>query len=129
MQTTILEEILKLPNSNFQDELVKASRMTLASQFRTLTTASGRASDLASNWHETRNLNFTRDYLDQITSVTTEDLQRVARTYLVPDKLTITSLDPEESQEGVQVKRSRHNVRQYKLVHLKMGSPWSCSVI
>ena len=102
LQTTILEEILKLPNSNFQDELVKASRMTLASQFRTLTTASGRASDLASNWHETRNLNFTRDYLDQITSVTTEDLQRVARTYLVPDKLTITSLDPEESQEGVQ---------------------------
>jgi len=73
--------------------------MTLASQFRTLTTASGRASDLASNWHETRNLNFTRDYLDQVTSVTVEDLQRVARTYLVPDKLTITSLDPEGSNK------------------------------
>ena len=99
LQSAVLEEIAKLADSNFTEELTKATRMTLASQFRTLTTASGRASDLASNWHETRNLDFTRDYLDQITSVTSEDLQRVARTYLVTDKLTITSLDPEDSTE------------------------------
>lgn len=96
LQSAILEEIAKLPGSDFLDELQKATRMTLASQFRTLTTASGRASDLASNWHDARNLNFTRDYLDQVLRVTTEDLQRVARSYLVPQSLTITSLDPDE---------------------------------
>ena len=99
LQDTVLDEIAKLPKSDFQDELKKATRMTLASQFRTLTTASGRASDLASNWNETRNLNFTRDYLDQITAVTPEDLQRVAKTYLVTDKLTVTSLDPEDAEK------------------------------
>ncbi|BDS08433.1 peptidase M16 [Oceaniferula spumae] len=100
LQEAILKEISQLPNSDFFDELKKATRMTLASQFRTLTTASGRASDLASNWHDTRNLNFTRDYIDMVSRVTTDDLQRVARTYLVPQVLTITSLDPEDAEEA-----------------------------
>lgn len=121
LQATVLEEIAKLSNSDFQDELKKATRMTLASQFRTLTTASGRASDLASNWHETRNLNFTRDYLDQVTCVTTEDLQRVARTYLTADKLTITSLDPDESAEILDCEESSSQRGEIQTRILKNG--------
>ncbi len=121
LQATILEEITKLTNSDLHDELAKVTRMTLASQFRTLTTASGRASDLASNWHETRNLNFTRDYLDQVTRVTTEDLQRVAHTYLVPDKLTITSLDPEGTKEAHQVKDNSTQREEMETRTLKNG--------
>jgi len=99
LQEAILGEISKLSNSDFLAELKKATRMTLVSQFRTLATASGRASDLASNWRDTRNLDFTRDYLDLVSRVTTDDLQRVARTYLIPQTLTVTSLDPEDSDE------------------------------
>lgn len=99
LQQTILDEITQLPESDFSREIPKAVRMSLASQFRTLATASGRASDLASNWQETRNLDFTRHYMEQLSQVTNKDLQRVARTYLTPDKLTITSLDPEDSEE------------------------------
>ncbi len=99
LQRAILREIESLCSADFSSEITKATRMTLVTQFRTLTTASGRASDLASNWHETRNLNYTRDYIEQLSHVTGEDLQRVARTYLVPNKLTITSLDPEGSEE------------------------------
>ena len=40
----------------------------------------GQASDLGSNWFVTRNLNFTRDYLEAIQKVTLEDMQRVAAT-------------------------------------------------
>ncbi len=96
LQEKILKEIKQLSQAEMEDELAKAKRMTLVSQIRTLATASGRASDLASNWHEARNLNFTRDYLTVIDRVTVGDLRRCAETYLIPDTLTITSLDPEE---------------------------------
>lgn len=100
LQDAILDEINQLATSDFSKEIHKATRMALVSQFRTLTTASGRASDLASNWHETRNLDFTRDYIHQLSQVSPDDLQRVARTYLVPSALTLTSLDPEDSEEN-----------------------------
>jgi zinc protease len=99
LQDAILHEIDQLTTSDFNEEMHKATRMALVSQFRTLTTASGRASDLASNWHDTRNLDFTKDYIDLLSTVSSDDLQRVARTYLIPSALTITSLDPEDSTE------------------------------
>ena len=100
LQKAILGEIEKLTTADMDQEIHKATRMTLASQFGSLSTASGRASDLASNWHEARNLDYTRDYVEQLTHITTADLQRVAQTHLVTDKLTITSLDPEDSTES-----------------------------
>ena len=42
----------------------------------------------------TRNLNFTRHYLDQISKVTVADVQRVAREYLRDEALNVTSLNP-----------------------------------
>ena len=100
LETAIITEIETLKNSDFTEELEKARRMALVSQFRTLTTASGRASDLASNWHDTRNLNFTKDYVEQLAHITSDDIVRVAQTYLIPNKLTITSLDPETDEEA-----------------------------
>jgi zinc protease len=100
LQQTILDEIESLKNEDLSEEIAKATRMALVSQFSTLTTASGRASDLASNWHETRNLDFTRDYVDLLNEVTTEDIQRAAQTHLTTERLTITSLDPENSEEA-----------------------------
>lgn len=102
LQSAILQEIQQLFEADFDEELLKAKRMSLVSQFRTLTTASGRASDLASNWHDTRNLNFTKDYVESLSAITTEDLQRVAKKYLVHNRLTITSLDPDDSCEADQ---------------------------
>ena len=99
LQKTILTEIEALHESDFSSEINKATRMALVSQFRTLTTASGRASDLASNWHETRNLDFTRDYVNLLNTVTSDDIRRAARAHLTADKLTITSLDPEDCGE------------------------------
>ncbi len=76
-------------------ELVKARKMSVAEHLGQLTTMRGQASDLGSNWFFTRNLDFSRDYLDALQRVTLEDLQRVARTYLVDRNLTLASLDPE----------------------------------
>lgn len=108
LQKTILNEIASLKTDDLSEEITKATRMALVSQFRTLTTASGRASDLASNWHETRNLDFTRDYVELLNKVTTEDLHRAAQTHLTPDRLTLTSLDPEDSKEPDTASKSAH---------------------
>tara|TARA_B110000879_G_scaffold71916_1_gene100368 strand:- start:12757 stop:15312 length:2556 start_codon:yes stop_codon:yes gene_type:complete len=97
LQKAIHEEIESLSKAKqgLDAELSKAKRMCLSSQFATLTTASGRASDLASNWHETRNLNFTSDYLRSIDKITEEDIRRVSAQYLLDESiLTVTTLDP-----------------------------------
>jgi zinc protease len=58
----------------------------------------GQASDLGSNWLLTRNLNFSRDYLEALQKVTLDDIRRVTQHYLTSDNLTITSLNPKGSQ-------------------------------
>ncbi len=75
-------------------ELAKAKKISLGHSLGTLTTMRGQASDLGSNWFVTRNLNFTRDYLEAMQKVALEDIQRVARRYLVEDNLTVVSLNP-----------------------------------
>jgi zinc protease len=75
-------------------ELEKARKQALAGQFRQLTTMRGKASDLASNWHLAGDLDFSRNYLQQLKAVECEAVRRVAERYLVEDNLTLTSLAP-----------------------------------
>jgi len=89
----ILEEIAAVATAPLDGDLAKAKRQIAASQFRSLTTASGRASDLASNWHEARDLDFTRRHVAAIQGVTVADIRRVAAR-LSDERLTLTVLDP-----------------------------------
>jgi zinc protease len=79
------------------EELAKAKKISLSHHLGALTTMRGQASDLGSNWFLTRNLNFTRDYLDAVQKVTSEEIRRVAGKYLVDENLTITSLNPKSA--------------------------------
>jgi zinc protease len=76
------------------DELAKAKKISLSHHLGALTTMRGQASDLGSNWFLTRNLSFTRDYLDAVQKITSADIRRVAEKYLVDNNLTVISLDP-----------------------------------
>jgi zinc protease len=62
-----------------------------------LTTMRGQASDIGSNWLLTRNLNFSRDYLDAVQKVSLDDIKRVAAQYLTENNLTVISLNPKGS--------------------------------
>ena len=42
---------------------------------------------------------FTRDYIEMLERVTADDLTRAARAHLINERLTVTSLDPEQSSE------------------------------
>ena len=89
----ILLEVKNLPGTALDDDIAKAKRQIAASQFRSLTTASGRAADLASNWHEARDLDFTRRHLAAIHAVTAADVRRAVAT-LAEQRLSLTILDP-----------------------------------
>src|SRR5213083_2968210 len=79
------------------DELMKAKKMSLSHHLDALTTMRSQASDLGSNWLLTRNLNFSRDYLDAAQKVTLDDIKRVAARYLTNENLTVVSLNPKGS--------------------------------
>lgn len=75
-------------------DLERARKSFLSGQLAALETARGKASDLASNWFLTRNLDFSREYLKRIASLTSDDLKNVARKYLTESRLNVTSLNP-----------------------------------
>src|SRR5213595_2337458 len=89
------------------EELAKAKKITLSHHLGSLTTMRGQASDIGSNWFLTRNLNFSRDYLDVVQKVTLDDIKRVAANYLTENNLTAISLNPKGSlaakSEGAKV--------------------------
>ena len=76
------------------DELTKAKKIMLSHHLGALTTMRGQASDVGSNWLLTRDLNFSRHYLDAIQKVTLDDIKRVAAQYLTENNLTVISLNP-----------------------------------
>ena len=95
----VITEVLRLiselrAGEASEKELAKAKKVALNHQLQQLTTMRGKASDLASNWLLTRNLDFSRTYLAALQRVTVEDLRRVSETYLIERNLTVSSLNP-----------------------------------
>ena len=82
------------------EELAKAKKIMLSHHLGALTTMRGQASDIGSNWLLTRDLNFSRHYLDAVQKVTLDDIKRVAARYLTENNLTVTSLNPKGSLTG-----------------------------
>src|SRR5205809_167499 len=76
------------------EELTKAKKISLSHHLGALTTMRGQASDIGSSWFLTRNLNFSRDYLDAVQKVTLDDIKRAAANYLTDTNLTLVSLIP-----------------------------------
>jgi len=102
----ILSEITSLQTAVLDADLAKAKRQIAASQFRSLTTASGRATDLASNWHEARDLDFTRRHVAAIEAVTVEDVRRAALG-LTESRLSLTILDPTDAPAPARAAKTR----------------------
>src|SRR5215472_15709346 len=94
----IVDEVKQIGVS--EEELEKAKKITLSQHLGALTTMRGQASDVGSNWLLTRDLNFSREYLDAVQKVTLDDIKRVAANYLTENNLTVVSLDPKGSPTG-----------------------------
>jgi zinc protease len=113
----VAAEIASLTTARLDDDLAKAKRQLAVSQFGGLCSASGRAADLGSNWHEARDLDFTSSYLELIERVTVEDIRRVAAN-LTDQRLTLAILDPEDAPPPARITprpRRREEITVHKL--------------
>ena len=104
-----------------EDELKRVRNQSLSSQFSTLTDMRGQASDLGSNWHNTRNLNYTRDYVQEMQKVTAKDVQEVAKRYLDNSNTTrVAMLPPVEKSKTTKTKSSSRS-EDINIVNLDNG--------
>ncbi len=95
VENEVLELVARVRDSGVTaQELNKAKKASLSQQLQAVTTMRGRASDLGSNWLLTRNLDFSRDYLEALQRVTSADIQRALGHYLIDRNLTVVSLNP-----------------------------------
>lgn len=92
MMLQIMEDLKK--NGVKPEDLEKAKKLSVSGQLQGLTTMRGIASDLGSNWLQTRNLNFSHDYINALQKVTVDDIKRVLHTYFDDKNLTVVSLNP-----------------------------------
>jgi len=120
LMEAIPRELAVLAAGAKQEALDRARRQIAVSQFKILTTASGRAADLASNWHEARDLDHTRRFLATMEAVTVEDVKRLAST-LTEYGRCITVVDPEGAPPLVRVRKSAGKRREVQTVTLSNG--------
>lgn len=113
-------ELATIHTDSLGADLDKAKRQIAASQFKSLTTASGRASDLASNWHEARDLDFTRRHVAAIQAVTVDDVRRAAA-HLTDVRLTLTILDPLDAPAPARAAKTRRKREEIEVHTLPNG--------
>ncbi len=103
-----LSSILRIVGSGtavkFEPAEIERARLQLFSgEVESFATMRGQASTLGGNWFLTRNLDFTRLYLEAVGRVTAEDLVRVTEKYLQDDNLTVVSLNPPSASDNATV--------------------------
>ncbi len=99
----LLQDVLAL---DLSWQLQRVKRQLMVTQLRGLTTASGRANDLASNWHVARDLNFTRHYVEAIQRVTEDQVKQVIAE-LVPSRAIRAELRPQQADAVLSVVSER----------------------
>ena len=96
---SVFQEIEEVKRSLVgKEELEEAKASTLSTLLFSLETAGAQAYDLAQNEAIAGDCQFTGRYIRGINSVERQSIQRTARTYLVPDNLTVAILLPEREE-------------------------------
>jgi zinc protease len=91
----VLAEVEKMRTTPVApEELNKAVKQFISATLSSRKTMQGQAQDLGANWLAANDLSFSERYLAAVKRVSPADLQRVARTYLVPENRTIYGLLP-----------------------------------
>lgn len=94
-EQAILAELARIAKKGISPRLLaKAVRQAVTSEISGRKTMSGQASRLGAGEVVVGDINYTRTYFARLFALTPADLQRVMRTYLVPEKLTAVSSNP-----------------------------------
>ncbi len=78
--------------------IVKSQRQAMVGEINNRKTMSGQASRIGSAEVVVGDIDYPKVYLENLQKVTSKDLQRLIQTYLVEERLTLISLDPEQQE-------------------------------
>lgn len=98
----IFDELIRLASVNLSVDLARAVKRAKAARIKNMSTVSGLADEMANQWFHFRNTDYFTEWLQAVEAVKVEDLHRVIRTWMVPDRITEVSLDPLGSNGPVQ---------------------------
>ncbi len=99
-EQAILRELARLATKGFRPAmLAKAVRQMVTSEVNMRKTMSGQASRLGAGEVVVGDINYTRTYFARLFALTPVDLQRVMKTYLVPERVTVVSSNPAASAD------------------------------
>ena len=105
-EQAILAELARIARKGVSPQaLAKAVRQAVTSEISARKTMSGQASRLGAGEVVVGDINYSRTYFARLFALTPASLQRVMRTYLVPEKLTVVSSNP-VSKEAAPALRS-----------------------
>ncbi len=103
--------------------ILKAQRQAMVGEINNRKTMSGQASRIGSAEVVVGDIDYPKVYLENLQKVTSKDLQRLLNTYLVEDRLTQITYDPESATtdipEGVESTKQSKN---FELVELERGA-------
>jgi zinc protease len=109
-EAAILAEVARLGRKGFSAAaLAKAVRQAVTSEVHSRKTMSGQAARLGAGEVIVGDLGYTRQYFERLAALTPADLQRVLRTYLVEERLTVVSSNPAATAPAVVVGQDAAN--------------------
>lgn len=94
LRDALLRYVAELPMADFEQARMRALRRQEVRHIRALSTAKGMADMLGAFWHHSRSVHAYAEWYAALQGVTQADLQRVAATWLQPQRLTEVSVDP-----------------------------------
>lgn len=105
------------------EELTKAITNFRAEQFYSLETVDGLARRLGSAYLAAEDLKYSDKYLRAIEAVTTQDLVKLAKKYLRPDRVCFSVLLPEEHKKIWGKAQAQSWIKSFKKAWVQAGSP------
>ncbi len=100
-EKAILKQLRKIIDEGVtKAELDRAKRQKVADQVKSQQTVQSITRTLASDYRSTGDIMFSRNYTSRIQAVTAEEVRQAARKYFTFDKIVITTLVPELSDES-----------------------------
>jgi len=101
-EDAVLREIARIADKSVTAAaLAKAVRQAVTSEINMRKTMSGQAARLGAAEVVVGDLHYTRRYYERLFALTPTDLKRALRTYLVPERLTVVSSNPQSSSAPV----------------------------
>lgn len=121
LRDALLSYIHDLPDDDFTDALTRVKKYFLVQRTKEMSTITSAADVLTSTWCTAHNTSAYEEWGEALQRVTAQDVQRVARQYLLSPCVTEVSVDPTGSNSSSQMSERKETTRKPRITELPNG--------